>query len=237
VLGVPDTHAPTAHLLTIQGDKANGTDTPIRVQLRDNDNYYVIGYYDVDLFYTVDTGVENRIRMVSQGSQQFQATIPGGINGTISYYVSGSDGTGNTFTAFSGSPIVYTQTSSGTPVVENLDDGTPGVNGNPYLEGKGSFVAGSTVSFPLREASPFSLAVLFASIASVPTPFKGGLLYTTPIAVEVSLQTSASSGCNIVVVWPVSLPIGAEIWIQYGILDRSSIYNGTLSNAVHITQP
>ncbi len=233
-LGVPDTHAPTVHLTTVQGNKADGSDTPIRVQLRDNENYYVIAYYEVDLFYSVNGGVENRIKMLSQGSQQFQGIIPGGINGSITYRMAGADTAGNTFST---SPVTYTQTSSGTTLTENIDDGTPGVNGNPYLEVKGSFAASTVVGVQLCDASPNSLAVLFLSLASTPLPFKGGLLHTVPIVAEFSFGTDDGGGEYFEVVWPAGLPMGSQIYYQYGIADGTSPYGATLSNAVVSTQP
>jgi hypothetical protein len=233
-LGVPDTHAPTVNIMTVQGNKSDGSDTPIRAQLMDNTNYYVIGFYKVDLLYTVNGGTENRIKMFSQMAQQFQAIIPGGINGTISYRIVGADDNGN---SFSTTPVVYTQTSAGPTLVENIDDGTPGIYGNPYLEVKGTFVAGSSISVNLCDASPSSLAVLFLSLTSAPLPFKGGLLHTIPIVAQLNLGTSAGGLNYFEVVWPAGLPIGTEVYYQYGVADVTSAFGATLSNAVVSTQP
>jgi len=232
--GVPDTHAPTVNIMTIQGNKSDGSDTPIRVQLMDNTNYYVIAFYKVDLLYTVNGGLENRIKMFSQGSQQFQGIIPGGIDGSISYRIVGADDNGN---GFSTAPIVYNQSSSGVTLLENIDDGTPGVYGNPYLELKGDFTVGSTLGVQLCDASPNSLAVLFLSLASAPLPFKGGLLHTVPIASQFSFGTDAGGIEYFAVVWPAGIPTGAKIWYQYGVADGTSPVGATLSNAVVSTQP
>lgn len=234
VLGVPDTHAPTVHMITAQGNKADGSDTPIRVQLRDNSNYYVIAFYPVDLLYSVDGGIENRIKMISQGSQQFQATIPGGISGVISWHVVGSDLTGNTFATV---PTSYTQTSSGVTLVEHIDDGTPGVKGNPYLTFDGAFTGGSLVEAMLSDAAPNALSILFGSIASTPLPFKGGLLHTVPIALEISLLSNAGGQLYVQAVWPAGIPSGAKVWFQYGMADAAGTGGASLSNAVVITAP
>jgi hypothetical protein len=234
VLGVPDTHAPSVEIMTMQGNKSDGSDTPIRAQLRDNTNYYVIGYYKVDLLYTVNGGIENRIKMFSQGSQQFQATIPGGINGSISYRIVGADEAGN---SFSTTPVVYNQTASGTPLLENVDDGTAGANGNPYLALDATFAGGSTVGVLLCDASPNSLAVMFLSLASFPLPFKGGLLHTIPITAQYAFNTDAGGVEYFEVTWPSGLPTGTRLWFQYGIADSTSAYGATLSNAVIGTQP
>jgi hypothetical protein len=233
-LGVPDTHAPTIHMITSQGNKSDGSDTDIRVQLRDNDNYYIIAFYDIDLLYSVDGGIDNRIKMISQGSQQFQATIPGGINGAISWRVVGSDLTGNTF---SSTPANYTQTSSGVSVLENIDDGTPGISGNPYLAFQGSFVGGSIIQSLLCDAAPSALAVLFGSLSSTPVAFKGGLLHTVPIAFEAALLSNAGGQLYFEAVWPVGLPTGTQIWFQFGVADAAGTGGATLSNAIVVTTP
>ncbi len=234
VLGVPDTHAPTIYQMTMQGDKADGSDTPIRVQLRDNANFYVIAYYDVDLMYSVDGGVENRVRMFSQGSQQFQATIPGGIDGTISYRVTGSDDAGNSFSSAS---VSYVQTASGLPVLQNIDDGTPGTRGNPYLQLGGDFVGPSVVTTNLCDANANSLAVFFASLTSSPTLFKGGLLYTVPIVLEVNLNTGLNGQVWFQSVWPAGIPSATNVWFQFGVADPAATGGAALSNAVKLTTP
>ena len=234
VLGVPDTHAPTIALITNQGNKSDGSDTIIRAQLRDNAPYYVIGYYGVDLIYTVNGGVENRIRMESSQGQQFQAAIPGGINGAISYRVEGSDDHGN---AFASSTFNYNQSSSGVTLLQNIDSGISGVYGKPYLEFGGSFVGGTVVSSSLCDASPNSIAVLFFSFTSTPSPFKGGTLYTIPIDGQLDLATDAGGQVYFQATWPVGLPSGVDIWYQYGIQDGTAPKGATLSNAVKNTLP
>jgi hypothetical protein len=233
-LGVPDTFAPTVHIMTNQGNKSDGSDTIIRAQLRDNAGYYVIDYYTIDLIYTVGGGLENRIKMTSSRGQQYQATIPGGINGAISYRVEGSDDHGN---AFASNTVNYNQTASGTVLLQNVDDGTVGVKGKPYLELGGSFVGGTVVSTNLCDASPNSIAALFFSFASTPTPFKGGLLHTIPIDGQIDLNTDAGGQIYFLANWPAGLPTGVDIWYQYGIADATTAKGASLSNAVKNTLP
>jgi hypothetical protein len=233
-LGIPDTHAPTIQLITSQGDKSDGSDTPIRVQIRDNTNYYEIGYYKVDLLYSVNGGIENRIKMFSQASQQFQATIPGGLNGTVQWRVVGADRTGN---GFSSSLASYVQSASGVALIQNIDDGTSGVFGNPYLELKGAFGSGSLVSVNLCDAAPNALAIIFISISSAPLPFKGGLLHTIPIVVEIPLATTVGGQIYFEAIWPAGLPSDSPLWFQYGVADGAGFGGASLSNAVKITTP
>lgn len=238
-LGIPDTHAPTIHQMTTQGNKADGSDTHIIVQLRDNASYYVVTFYDVDLIYTVNGGIENRVRMFGQGGMQHQGTIPGGINGAISYRVEGRDDAGNTFVS---STVNYTQTASGVTLLENVDDGTAGVFAapfltKPYFQLGGAFTGGSTVTANLIDAGASKLAILFFSLASSPLPFKGGLLHTVPAAGQVDLVTNAGGQIYFSAVWPVGLPTGAQIWYQYAIADSINPTGAVLSNAVKNTLP
>lgn len=232
-LGMPDTHAPTVHIVTNQGNKSNGTDTPIRAQLRDNASFYVTAYYKVDLMYKVNGGLTNRIKMFSQGGQQFQGTIPGGINGSIEFWIEGADDHGN---LFSSAHQTYTQTASGVTVTENIDDGTVGEYGRPYHAMTGTFATGSAIQVSLCDADHGKLAALFLSVASTPVGFKGSLLHTVPIAASFNLTTDAGGVIHFSTVWP-ALPIGTQIWSQYANADDVNLTGAALSNAVKFTQP
>ena len=235
VLGIPDTHAPQIHLLTVQGDKSDGSDTPIRVQLRDNASYYIVNFYRVDLFYTLNGGVVNRLPMVAQGSMQFQASIPGELNGVISYLVQGSDDAGNGFTS---AITTYTQTSSGSPALLSVDKGTPGVSGHPYLDAKGSLAVNSPMTLSLRDAAPDALAVLFLSNASSPVSFKGALFYPVPLVTTKTVPTTGPGGLvTLIFNWPPGVVPGTEIWCQYGVVDGAAIGGASLTNAVVVTAP
>ena len=230
-LGVPDTHAPTIHQVDRQ---VIGGDSYVRVQLRDNASYYVVGYYNVDLLYTVNGGIENRVQMFSQGSQQFQGVIPGGLNGNISYRIAGSDDNGNTFSSGS---FAYVSSGSGVVLNQSIDDGTAGSNGVPYLTLDGSFAGGSVVSANLCDVLDNAPAILFGSLASAPALFKGGLLHTIPIALEIALNTGNNSQVYFEAVWPAGLPAGTDIWFQYGVGDAGGTGGAALSNAVKISTP
>ena len=235
VLGIPDTHAPTIHLLTAQGDKVNGSDTPIRVQLRDNASYYIVNFYDVDLFYSVDGGVVSRLPMMAQGSMQFQATIPGELSGSISYRVQGSDDAGN---AFASGVTTYTQMSSGVPPILSVDFGTVGVSGRPYLLAKGSLAVNSPLTLSLRDAAPDALAVLFLSNASSPVLFKGGMFYQVPIVATKTVPSTGPGGLlTLIFNWPPGVVPGTEVWCQYGVVDGAANAGASLTNAVVITAP
>jgi len=234
VLGVPDTHAPSVYLLTAQPDKNDGSDTPLRVQLRDNSPQRTIRRYDVDLVYTVDGGLPVRSPMRSQRGSQFQATIPGGVNGSIAWYVEGSDEGGNTFvTAWQG----YVQTSAGVTVIETVGSGTPGVAGHPDLLMFGDLSGGSTLSVSFRDGAPNAVSLLFVSLSSTPTPFKGGWLHTVPIVLSIVVPTDPAGSWWLDLIWPTALPSGVQLWNQVGVVDGTASSGASLSNAVQLTAP
>ena len=234
VLGVPDTHAPTIWMLTAQADKADGSDTPIRVALRDNSSYYEVATYSVDLVYRVDGGLENRLPMASQWGMQFQATIPGGIDGAIAYRVEGADRSGNAFVSAEQS---YVQTSSGVALLQAVGSGTSGSGGIPDLALAGPFTGGSSVSLSLTDAAPSALSLLFFSLASTPLPFKGGLLHTVPVALDLSLATDDGGLVWVDASWPGGISSGVQLWQQFAIADAAGTGGATLSNAVLLTAP
>jgi hypothetical protein len=233
-IGIPDTHAPTVELLTVQGDKSDGSDTILRAQLRDNAAWYVIDGYDVDLVWTLDGGFENRVAMASQGGQSFQVTLPGGVDGTISYRVEAVDQASNMVTT---APISFVQTSTGQALLLGVGEGTPGVFRRPRLDLRGTLVGGTTLSATLRDASPASLAAWFFSLSSTPLAFKGGLLHTVPVLDVPFVATNAGGQLHVETTWPGGLPAGVSFWTQFAVADGTALKGATLSNAVRATTP
>jgi hypothetical protein len=233
-LGVPDTHPPSVQLITTQGDKSDGSDTPIRVQLSDNAPERSVWRYAVDLVYTVDGGLPVRVPMASQRSHQFQASIPGGVDGAISWHVEGEDDGGNQFVSGSRS---YVQTSSGVPIIESVGSGTPGVAGYPDLLAFGDLTAGSTASLSLQDGPPNAIMLLFVSFSSTPLPFKGGWLHTVPVDDAVPASTGAAGGLWLDTTWPAGVPAGVSLWWQAAMADSSATGGASLSNGVKLTTP
>ncbi|MCB9898749.1 MAG: VCBS repeat-containing protein [Planctomycetes bacterium] len=234
VLGVPDTHAPTFQLLTVQGDKSDGTETPIHAQLRDNAAYYMVSLYNVDLIYTVNGGPAHCVQMFSQGSMQFRGVIPAAVNGTVAYHVEATDDAGNTAVSPTHS---YVQTSAASSLWAGLGCGTQGVKGDPYLKAWGDLTAGSTATLDLEDAAPNAINALFISASSTAVPFKGGLLWTFPVAVTLNVFTDAGGQTLVQFPWPAGIPTGTQLFWQYAIQDASNPTGLTISNAVRSTTP
>jgi len=237
-LGVPDTHAPTFYQFTQQGDKSDGSDTRIIAQVRDNacGGEGTLEYYDTFLKYMVDGGPDtNVIQMHGQEGQQFIAFIPGGINGSIEYWIECTDDAGNLGVS---SHVTYNQTSSGAPLWENLGEGTVGFAGQrPYLELRGAQTAGALTEFLVENARRSSTGLLWLSFASVPVNAIGGTIYATPFTSQTLFPTDTGGTFYASVNWPGAIPAGLDHYWQIFVSDAASIHGLTTSNAVHGVTP
>lgn len=231
VLGVPDTHAPTFEQVSSQCDKPEGSSTVVHAQVRDNSAYYEIGYYDVDLIYTVNAGPEQVVDMFSQGGQQFRGVIPS-QTGAVAYRVEATDRTGNTGVS---STQGFIQTG---PVYTNLGFGLPGTNGVPALSGSGDWSAGSAGAIVLANARANAVAGLFVGVNFNPTPAFGGFIVPVPWVGPIILATDGSGGLTInVSSFPKEIPCGLDVYIQFGIEDPNTPGGVALSNAQQVRTP
>jgi uncharacterized membrane protein len=119
-----------------------------------------------------------------------------------------------------------------------LGFGLAGAGGVPNLVGTGELAVGTAGAITLTGASPQSGAALFLSLSHNPTPFKGGLLVTVPVALMLPLSTggngSASLGWS---AWPAGIPEGLALYFQAAVLDGSAPQGVALSNAVVALTP
>lgn len=234
VLGIPDTHAPVFMRMTVQEDKADGSDTVVHATLHDNHAFYIIAFHDVDLIYVVDDGPKVCVQMSSQGGQQFRGVIPGELSGTIAYRIEASDGGGNTGVS---ETIAYMQTSSGSPLWQNLGCGTVGVAGDAYLELSGAQVGGQPVTLQLRDSAPNAAFLLWISFSSTPFAALGGDVHAFPFSSQVLAFTDAGGMYTASTTWPAGVLPGTVAWWQAVIQDASSNHGLVLSNAVKSTSP
>jgi len=115
----------------------------------------------------------------------------------------------------------------------------PGVNGDPILLGSGALTTGSAGSLTLSNAAgPGAPAILFVSLSSTPTPFKGGTLATVPVLIALGFSTLGSPG-GVTLPWnsvPAGLS-GASLYFQCGIQDAGAMQGVALSNALRADVP
>ncbi|MGQ0553684.1 MAG: FG-GAP repeat domain-containing protein, partial [Planctomycetota bacterium] len=211
VLGAPDVHAPTFYRLTEQGDKANGSETVIHAQIRDNASYYVMQFYDAQLVYSVDGGSPVAVAMFAQGSMQYRGVIPAQTDALVEYHVEVTDRAGNTGVSVTHS---FAQGNVAGDPWTDLGFALAGVGGDPVLAGTGLLSTGSAGTLTLSNAAPSALSTLFVSLSSTLTPFKGGTLVTVPVALSLPIFTSPSGTIPLSwASWPAGLS-GAQLYFQ-----------------------
>ena len=229
-LGVPDTHAPRIVSVTSLPSQSVGESTVIHVRLDDNAPWYEADRASTTLLYQVDLGPELEWPMRSQGGRQFRAELPSGVQGAVRYRVRAVDAGGNT--ALSATQAFL---KGGLPW-EDLGDALHG-DLQPWLLGAGPLLAGSPGALFVGGAQPSSPISLLVSLASTPTPFKGGTLHTVPLLLHVDLSSDAEGAATIPFVWPLGMPSGLTLWYQAGLLDPGAPSGIGLTNALRATTP
>jgi Protein of unknown function (DUF642) len=150
-------------------------------------------------------------------------------------------GSSTTITFLNGTPSPITEAGLDgvvlTPVFSDAGAGLAGLNGVPLLTGTGTLAAGSAGSLSLTSARPSSPAILFISVASTPTPFKGGTLIPVPALLTVSLFTNGGGGLLLPFLWPSGMPPETSIYFQYAIQDAAAIHGVALSNGLRGITP
>jgi hypothetical protein len=126
------------------------------------------------------------------------------------------------------------------PVVwTDLGYALAGAHGDPLFAGSGPLTTGSAGSLTLSNAAgPGALSILFTSLASTPTTFKGGTLATVPILLQLTLVTAGNPG-GIPLPWP-SWPgglSGLSLYFQYAIEDAAAVQGVALSNVLRADVP
>lgn len=100
--------------------------------------------------------------------------------------------------------------------------GLPGILGEPMLGGLGDLTPGSATGFTISLSSTFpsTTCIMFVSLGDeLPTPFKGGTLYTIPIILEFAVLADFLGGFQLPGVIPLTMPAGARFTMQFLCLD------------------
>ena len=119
----------------------------------------------------------------------------------------------------------------------NLGSGLAGVNGTPGLAGTGTLEAGSPGSLTLTGAMPSAPALLLASLATTPVPFKGGTLVPVPVALSLGLVTDGAGAIALPFTWPTGVPSATSLYFQYAVEDAAGPHGASLSNALKAVTP
>jgi hypothetical protein len=119
----------------------------------------------------------------------------------------------------------------------DLGSSLAGQKGHPILTGSGSMVAGTPGALHLTNARSSSLCILFTSIVSVPTNFKGGVLLPVPWLSQLALFTDANGSIQLTwPAWQAGLS-GLDLFFQYAIADAAAPFGASLSNALKADLP
>jgi hypothetical protein len=120
----------------------------------------------------------------------------------------------------------------------DLQGGLAGAAGVPSLSGTGTLAPGSAGTLTLSGAHASALSILFASFASAPAPFKGGVLITVPVVFQLPLFTSAGGGWALAwSSWPAGIPSGFKLYFQAAIADAGAPFGAALSNGLRAEIP
>ena len=113
----------------------------------------------------------------------------------------------------------------------DLGGAKPGSNGTPTLAGSGPLTGGSANQVALGSAAPSSPAHLVLGLTLLGVPFKGGTLVPDPVEI-VSLSTSAAGTLSVPFTWPVGIPAGAAVYLQFWIEDAGASHALAASNGL-----
>ncbi len=123
---------------------------------------------------------------------------------------------------------------------QDLGQALPGTHGNPCATGTGSLEGGALVTFRLRNALENSAALVLASPTPLNMPAAGGLVvpdYTAPGAIITVVPTDAAGNHRVDIPWPLGLPPGLTLYIQYWMGDPMGPMGVAASNALLLTTP
>lgn len=118
----------------------------------------------------------------------------------------------------------------------DLGFGLAGTNGVPTLTGAGSLHAGTSYSLALANARQNATAFLVLGIAQINQPFAGGTLVPR-VDSYLILPTDSAGELSIAGVVPGGVASGADLYVQYWIVDPAGPFGKAASNALRGTTP
>ena len=120
----------------------------------------------------------------------------------------------------------------------NMGQALAGLNGSvPTLLGDGTLEPGSAGSITLTGAKPSAPAFLIVGLTALLAPFKAGTMVPNPQMIF-PLATSAAGGKFLSwATWPAGLPSGAELLMQYWIVDAGGPAGFSASNGLSAVVP
>jgi hypothetical protein len=106
-----------------------------------------------------------------------------------------------------------------------------GVHGYPALSGTGPVTAGSMNSVDLTNANENTHCLLVYGFETLILPIKGGVLVPHPFDL-IPLAIGASGSLSLPMQWPVGIPGGVALYMQYWISDDAATHDWSASNGL-----
>ena len=125
------------------------------------------------------------------------------------------------------------------PAFTDLGAALAGTHGEPVLVGEGDLTGGSSLRIALGGALELTSASLLVGLSVLNAPFKGGVLvpnFQAP-GLLVPLFTNAQGRVILNATWPLGLPSGLDVYLQYWLVDAAGPAGLAASNAVRGTTP
>ena len=143
---------------------------------------------------------------------------------------------GNTFLvrsadSFFGEAVVVSLPNNWT----DLGGASAGINGLPTLEGFGWLNPGMTAGIALDNAATGSVGALAYGGAYNPTPIYGGFVGPFPWDGVLFFPTGANGSVEFTFTWPLTMPSGVQLFLQFGVLDAAGTSGIALSNTLQAT--
>ncbi len=119
-----------------------------------------------------------------------------------------------------------------------IHPGLAGLTGIPYLHAEGDLTPGTGQFHLTCEAiAPFAPGTMLISLQLSQLTFKGGTLYTYPIALNFNVQASMFGDYQALGTIPLGTHSGMKMYMQMVFLDFEALHNVSMSNGLELLVP
>ncbi len=119
----------------------------------------------------------------------------------------------------------------------DLGNALAGTHGAPVLAGTGVLCGGDSMSIDLTNALENTTAALIVGFSTLNAPFKGGIFVPSPDLLVAGLPTGPSGALSIPATFPLGVPSGFSLYLQYWITDAAGPVGFAASNGLQGTTP
>jgi hypothetical protein len=134
--------------------------------------------------------------------------------------------------------FVFTRTDDPADLWTDLGLALPGTHGPPLLVADGSLCGGTTLDMTLTDALENTTAWMAVGLGRIDAPFFGGVFVpdvVSPAGFLKGFGTGATGTVELSTLWPVGLPAGVDLYVQFWVPDAGAPFGYAGSNAVTAT--